>query len=202
MRQWATAVVLLLALAAVPCLAQKKAPKKKTQPKTGTPSRAAANRPGKCGVTFALPAGWRVAQPDPDAGECFLSLQPAKLTPRMRDDLDIYSIEISVVSGDLERDEVKEQNFFEERGDKWSVKTSETGSYKGKPGVAIDGPDWKGVRGESDARCYHGGNKPFSGVCDVFVAAVSNGSKTALLKAGPRAETQFNAVVKSIRFAK
>lgn len=114
-----------------------------------------AYRDVKCGVSFEYAAGWMVRKGD----ECGVIVTPENLETRLRgDDVDVWSITISVRTGKLLR--TAADAGFDFVNGRWVM---EGFDFMYGDAESFQKSPWWGLRGASDVREYHrtGGNAGF-----------------------------------------
>lgn len=156
-----------------------------------------------CGIDFRYPSNWSVTraeehQPAPDDPHCILRLQPRNLKRLIAEhnDIDYYSIEISVFNEDFDIQLLRSRSY-ERKDGKWIV----LGRMDiESPGEAITGNGWWGVRGSASVGCYaeHGGYK---GLCESPRAFIGSHSKhSANIEANPLSDDVLDLILKTFRF--
>lgn len=127
-------------------------------------------RSEKCAYQFAYPSNWTVVHDD-DADECNVSIAPADLEKRLAEnDVDVWTIHLSLDPGLFLR-AAMDKGFDFSQGH-WGLEG--LNDFFGDAAVFHE-PPWWGLRGSSDARCYHrnGGN---AGSCGRVAVVAQSGN--------------------------
>jgi hypothetical protein len=93
----------------------------------------------------------------------------------------------------------KNRPYFVYRDGRWLLDTGL--SAQTEEMVAISGRGWRGFKGSSSTRCYSD-ERGYAGVCDIFVAMITDGRTSGVFQGGAQTETQFGEILKSFRFLK
>jgi hypothetical protein len=141
-----------------------------------------------------------VAAPPDNPAACVIQVRPRNFDVLLKQagNVDALTIQVEIVSGDLQA-AAKSRPYFIRRDGRWLLDTGL--SAKAEEMVAISGRGWRGFKAGSSSRCYSD-ERGYAGVCDIFVAMITDGRTSAVFHAGAQTEAQFGEILKSFHFLK
>jgi hypothetical protein len=161
-------------------------------------TQAATYSNARCKAAFLIPSGWAVV-PSDNRAACVIQVRPRNFDVLFKQaGTDVFTIQAEIVPGDLQA-AAKNRPYFVHRDGGWVIDTGL--SAQTEEMVAISGRGWRGFEGDSSTRCYSK-ERGYAGICDIFVAMITDGRISAVFRGGAQSQAQFGEILKSFRFLK
>ena len=151
-----------------------------------------------CHVSFDAPRRW-IVEVSRDVPEkvCEIAMEPRNREKLIEKDGGVWRHGVSVEVLELDFDKAVEDDVsFGKEDGAWVV----YGRHRmTSPASEIAANGWKGLTAVSESGC-HFEDGGYAGLCEVFIALVSNGKWTAEVVANSESKNEFDRLMKSLKF--
>ena len=152
-----------------------------------------------CHVSFDVPRRWIVeVRRDVPEKVCEIATEPRNREKLVEEGGGVWrhGVSVEVLALDFDKAVEADGGFGKEDDGSWVVYGRQGMT---SPASEISANGWKGLTAVSESGCHfeEGG---YAGLCEVFVALVSNGNWSAVVIANSESKKEFERVMKSLKF--
>ena len=152
-----------------------------------------------CHVSFDAPRRW-IVEVSRDVPEkvCEIAMEPRNREELVEKDGGVWrhGVSVEVLALDFEKAVEEAGGFGKDADGSWVVFGRQGMT---SPATEISANGWKGLTAVSESGC-HFEDGGYAGLCEVFIALVSNGKWTAEVVANSESKNEFDRLMKSLKF--